>query len=61
MQKNFRISERSHAEFRWDIFNLANHTKFFNPDGNVTDGSDFGRVKGAGDPRLMQVALKLYF
>jgi len=61
VQKSFRISEASRAEFRWDIFNAFNHTKFFNPDGNVTDGSDFGRVKAAGDPRLMQVALKLYF
>ncbi|HET7441930.1 MAG TPA: carboxypeptidase regulatory-like domain-containing protein [Terriglobales bacterium] len=60
-QKNTPINERMRVEFRWDIFNLANHTRFFNPDGNVTDGSDFGRVKRAADPRLMQVALKLYF
>jgi outer membrane receptor protein involved in Fe transport len=61
VQKSTAINERMRVEFRWDIFNLANHTKFFNPDGNSTDGSDFGRVKRAGDPRLMQVALKLYF
>jgi len=60
-QKNTQINERFRLEFRWDIFNLANHTRFFNPDGNVTDGSDFGRVKAAGDPRQMQAALKLYF
>jgi hypothetical protein len=61
LQKNIPFSERSHMEFRWDFFNIANHTKFFNPDGNITDGSDFGRVKRAAAPRLMQVALKLYF
>ncbi len=61
VQKSTAINERTRLEFRWDIFNLANHTKFFNPDGNSTDGSDFGRVKRVGDPRLMQVALKLYF
>ena len=61
VQKSTPINEKMRVEFRWDIFNLANHTRFFNPDGNVTDGSDFGRVKRAGDPRLMQVALKLYF
>ena len=61
LQKNTQITERMRMEFRWDVFNLANHTKFFNPDGNVTDGSDFGRVKRAGAPRLMQLALKLYF
>jgi outer membrane receptor protein involved in Fe transport len=61
IQKSTQLSEKTRMEFRWDIFNLANHTRFFNPDGNVTDGSDFGRVKRAGDPRLMQVALKFYF
>jgi len=61
IQKSTPFSERMRMEFRWDIFNLANHTRFFNPDGNVTDGSDFGRVKRVGDPRLMQVAVKLYF
>jgi Carboxypeptidase regulatory-like domain/TonB dependent receptor len=61
LQKNTAINERMRVEFRWDVFNIANHTRFFNPDGNVTDGSDFGRVKRAGDPRLMQFALKLYF
>jgi len=61
LQKSTQITERMRVEFRWDVFNLANHTKFFNPDGNITDGSDFGRVKRAGPPRLMQLALKLYF
>lgn len=61
LQKSTPINERMRVEFRWDIFNLANHTRFFNPDGSSTDGSDFGRVKRAGDPRLMQMALKLYF
>ena len=61
LQKSTQITERMRMEFRWDVFNLANHTKFFNPDGNTTDGSDFGRVKRAGPPRLMQLALKLYF
>jgi hypothetical protein len=61
VQKSTQVNERFRVEFRWDIFNLANHTRFFNPDGNITDGSDFGRVKKAGDPRLMQAALKLYF
>jgi hypothetical protein len=60
-QKNTPINESIRTEFRLDIFNVANHTGFFNPDGNFSDGSDFGRVKRARDPRLMQVALKLYF
>ncbi len=61
VQKSTSINERFRTEFRVDFFNVANHTKFFNPDGNITDGSDFGRVKRAGPPRLLQVALKLFF
>jgi len=61
IQKNTSINERFRAEFRVDIFNAFNHTKFTNPDGIFSDGSDFGLIKKAADPRLMQVALKLYF
>jgi hypothetical protein len=61
VQKEFPISESKRFEFRWDIFNVANHTKFYNVDGNTTDGADFGRAKKVADPRLMQFALKFYF
>jgi hypothetical protein len=61
LQKNTALNERLRTEFRLDIFNIFNHTKFFNPDGTISDGSDFGKIKRSGDPRLMQVALKLYF
>jgi hypothetical protein len=61
LQKSTPIGENKKVEFRWDIFNLANHPKFFNPDGNITDGADFGRIFRAGQPRLMQFALKFYF
>ena len=61
IQKEIPISESKRFEFRWDIFNLANHTHFFSVDANTTDGADFGRAKKVADPRLMQVALKFYF
>jgi hypothetical protein len=60
-QKNTTLTESKSLEFRADLFNLANHTQFLNPDGNITDGSDFGRIKRARDPRLIQFALKLFF
>jgi hypothetical protein len=60
-QKEIPISESKRFEFRWDVFNIANHTHFFNIDGNTTDGADFSRAKKVADPRLMQVALKFYF
>jgi len=55
------LSERFKMEFRGELFNAFNHAQFFQPDGNFTDGSDFGRVKRARDPRLIQFALKLSF
>jgi hypothetical protein len=55
------IGERLRMEFRGQIFNVFNHTQFFQPDGDITDGTDFGRVKRARDPRLIQFALKLSF
>ncbi len=59
--KNIPLNERSHFEFRADFFNLFNHTQFYNPDGNSTDGSQFGQVIQVKDPRLAQFALKFYF
>ncbi|HET9406210.1 MAG TPA: carboxypeptidase regulatory-like domain-containing protein [Candidatus Sulfotelmatobacter sp.] len=61
VQKEIPLNEAKRFEFRWDVFNLANHTHFFNIDGNITDGSDFGIARKVADPRLMQFALKFYF
>ena len=59
--KNISVNERTHFEFRAELFNVFNHTQFYNPDGNITDGSQFGQVTQVKDPRLAQFALKLYF
>ena len=61
IQKTTPLTESTHLEFRADFFNIANHTQFLNPDGNITDGSDFGRIKRARDPRQVQFALKFFF
>jgi len=61
LHKVFDISENKRFEFRTEIFNLFNHTQFDNPDGNITDGSDFGRILRAKPPRQVQFALKFYF
>ena len=61
LQKNTKIGERVNTQFRAEFFNLANHTQFFNPDGNISDGADFGRIKSARDPRLIQFAFKVSF
>ena len=59
--KSTPIGERYRVDFRAELFNAFNHAQFFQPDGNTTDGTDFGRVKRARDPRLVQFALKFYF
>ncbi|HET7893814.1 MAG TPA: TonB-dependent receptor, partial [Candidatus Sulfotelmatobacter sp.] len=61
VHKQFAIREGTSLEFRAETFNLFNHTQFFNPDGNITDGSSFGQVSRAQNPRLIQVALRLSF
>jgi hypothetical protein len=51
------LNERMHMEFRAETFNVFNHTQFYNPDGDSTDGAQFGQVTQVKDPRLMQFAL----
>ena len=59
--KNNKIGERVNMQFRVDFFNMFNHTQFYNPDGNITDGVSFGRISQARDPRLIQFAFKFSF
>jgi Outer membrane receptor for ferrienterochelin and colicins len=61
VQKDTRMSERLNMQFRAEFFNLFNTTQFLNPDGNFSDGTDFGKVKRARDPRQIQFALKFNF
>jgi hypothetical protein len=61
VQKITPLTERTSLEFRAEFFNIFNHAQFLNPSGNIQDGEDFGRVRRARDPRLIQFALKLLF
>ncbi len=61
IHKKTNISESKYVQFRAEFFNVFNHTQFFNPDGNFSDGSNFGRITRARDPRLIQFALKFYY
>ncbi len=59
--KTIPLTEAKHIDFRAEFFNMFNHTQFFNPDGNTTDGAQFGQVSQVRDPRLVQFALKFFF
>jgi hypothetical protein len=61
MHKETQLTEQTRLEFRGELFNMFNHAQFVTPDGNLSDGADFGRVMQARDPRLIQFALKLFF
>lgn len=58
--KRTSFGERYNLEFRAEIFNLFNHTQFFNPAGDIAS-DNFGNITGARDPRLIQFGLKLDF
>jgi hypothetical protein len=58
--KRTAIRETLSMDFRAEIFNLTNTPPLGAP--NVTDGSAaFGTITSAGDPRVVQLALKLNF
>jgi hypothetical protein len=59
--KTFPVKENMRVDFRAEFFNIFNHTQFYNPDGNFSDGAQFGQVNQVRDPRLMQFALKFFF
>jgi len=58
--KRSRLSERLNLEFRTEIFNLANTPPLNAP--NIVPGTPgFGSITSAGDPRVIQFALKLHY
>ncbi len=61
VHKQIPISETRYFQFRAELFNVFNHTNFSNPDGNLSDGPQFGQITQAAAPRQIQFALKFYF
>ncbi|MGB6405058.1 MAG: hypothetical protein WBF26_19615, partial [Candidatus Sulfotelmatobacter sp.] len=62
VHKKIPISDTKYFQFRGEIFNVFNHTNYSNPDGGFSDGpTSFGKIATAGDPRLLQFALKFFF
>jgi hypothetical protein len=47
-------------QFRWDMFNIANHPNY-NPPGTTLGTATFGKIASDVSPRQMQIAAKLIF
>jgi len=58
--RNFRLWEAHTLQFRWEAFNLPNYVNPDNPT-SALNSPNFGRILSAGDPRIMQAALKYQF
>ncbi|MGE0127942.1 MAG: carboxypeptidase regulatory-like domain-containing protein [Blastocatellales bacterium] len=62
--KNIQITERMRVQLRVEFFNIFNHTNFV-PLAGQNDfnysRAGFGGLRSAGDPRIGQAALKIYF
>jgi hypothetical protein len=59
---DFSVTKRfilgtSRLEFRWETFNLLNHTNFGNPDGNISNPTA-GMITTADDGRSMQFGFR---
>jgi outer membrane receptor protein involved in Fe transport len=55
--KNIPVTERMKLQFRVELFNAFNHTHLGSPV-NTFVSPAFGQIVSAGDPRLIQFALK---
>jgi Carboxypeptidase regulatory-like domain/TonB-dependent Receptor Plug Domain/TonB dependent receptor len=59
--KDVPVTESLKAEFRWEVFNVANHPLFAAPNGDISTGAAAQITSLSGDPRVMQFALRLDF
>ncbi len=61
LMKVFPVRERFKIQFRAELFNAFNTPNFGNPNGNVNTPARLARLESAGDPRIVQFALKVLF
>jgi Carboxypeptidase regulatory-like domain len=60
LSRIIHLRERWRVEARFEAFNAVNHVNLNNPNTNLTS-STFGTITAAGDPRILQFAMKLHF
>ena len=61
LQKTFSVGPRLRFRFRVEEFNATNHVHFGQPGNNVSAKNTFGKITGAGDPRILQLVGRLEF
>ena len=58
--RTFRLAGTQNMQVRWEVFNVINHVNYNNPVTSLNSGT-FGQILAAGDPRIMQFALKFSY
>jgi hypothetical protein len=62
LHKDFKITETHRLEYRWELFNAANHPVWATPNTNANSAGSFGSITGTRlSMRQMQMALKYVF
>jgi hypothetical protein len=62
LQRRLEFNKRVGATLRWDVFNALNTVNFGLPNRNLSDTANVGTISSlGGDPRIMQVSLRLTF
>jgi hypothetical protein len=59
--KNVKVRGEVTAQFRAEFFNFPNHANFGNPAANISVPATAGRIFGAGDPRQVQLGVRVFF
>jgi hypothetical protein len=62
VEKSFPLAwEKTSLQLRAETFNALNHAQFEKPNGDAGAGANFGHISATGPPRLIQVAMKVYW
>ena len=60
LSRSIPVAEGRTLQVRWEVFNVINHVNFSAPTSSL-NSSNFGKITSAGDPRIMQFAIKFDF